>query len=330
LAHAQAPETDPVMGAFRAEGQISPRDWLSMKGDLHRDVPGANVSVLWERELRQDSNLELHLKYDRMGEDATALETYDVDLAHRVSTSKRNQIAWGVGLDESVTSGFIRNDLSLVQNKVTLSVGTEIQQSESLALGIRPSGRLAWKPSGQQSMWAALSDTAYEVGYRVQPQPALSVSMATFSTEYGRTTNFESVPDGAPLEETRGTAITADFQATSRWKLSATQTEIHSAAESAPMPRRLISLRSLLDLPSKTQVDATWRRVSGVEGVESDVGYDALDVRLAWRPRSALELSFSGRNLLNDPHAQIAPFAAGLAGVPSEGRAAEANVAWSF
>jgi iron complex outermembrane recepter protein len=318
------------MGAFRAEGQISSRDWLSMKGDLHRDVPGANVSVLWEREFRQDSNLELHLNYDRIGEDAAALETYDVDLAHRLATSKRNQIAWGLGLDESVRSGFIHNDLSLAQNKVTLSVGTEIQQSESLELGIWPSGRLAWKPSGQQSMWAALSRTAYEVGYRVQPQPALSVSMATFSTDSGRTTNFESVPDGAPLEDTRGTSVTADFQATSRWKLSATQTDIHSSAESVAMPKRLISLRSSLELPSKTQVDAIWRRASGVEGIESDVGYDALDVRLAWRPRSALELSFSGRNLLNDPNARIAPFEAGLAGVPSEGRAAEANVAWSF
>jgi outer membrane receptor protein involved in Fe transport len=31
-----------------------------------------------------------------------------------------------------------------------------------------------------------------------------------------------------------------------------------------------------------------------------------VELRLAWRPRSRLELSLSGRNLLNDRHAELA------------------------
>jgi iron complex outermembrane receptor protein len=319
-----------TQNAFRAEGQISPRDWLSMKSDIYQDVPGANLSVLWSRELREDSDLELKFDYDRTRGYAANLETYDLNLQHHLARNPLGQIAWGVGFDETMTTGFIHNELSFAQDKVRLSLGTELESYESEAFGMQPSGRLAWKPTGLQTMWASVSSTAYEVGYRVQPQRALSVSMATFYSDYGHTTNFEAVTEGEPLEDAYGTAVTADFQATSRWKLSASQTEVSFAANAAPIPKRLLSLRSSLELPSKTQVDATYRRASRIDGVDAPTGYDELEVRFAWRPRTAFELSLSGRNLLNDQRPQIAPFVAGIAGAPPEGRAAQANVAWSF
>jgi hypothetical protein len=102
------------------------------------------------------------------------------------------------------------------------------------------------------------------------------------------------------------------------------------ATNAAPIPKRLLSLRSSLELPSRTQVDATYRRASRIEGVETPMAYDELEVRLAWRPRTALEVSLSGRNLLNNQRVLLAPFVEGLAGVPPEGRAAQANVAWTF
>jgi iron complex outermembrane receptor protein len=340
-----------AQSGFRADGRLSDRDSFSMQGDVYEgrtvlsqtgevDVSGANVSLLWSRDVRENSNLELHVYYDRTrgntpGEVSELFETYDVNLQHRLATTERSQLAWGVGVhDNAIATGFIQNDFSLAQDKVHVSLATKLEHDELGEVGVRPSGRLSWKPSGLQTLWAAVTRsvkqalprrptllepgqieaiaqeiTAYEVGYRVQPQSALSVSMASFYSDYGRTTNFEQSATAAPLGDAYGAAVTADFQATSRWKLSASKTAIHSPV-AADLPRTLLSVRSSLELPSRTQVDATYRRA----------GYDELEFRLAWRPRSAFELSFSGRNLLNDQHVDLVP----------EGRTAHASVAWTF
>jgi outer membrane receptor protein involved in Fe transport len=312
--------------SFRTDGQFSARDFYSMQGDVFEgrtDVWGANVSLLWSRDVREDSSLELHVDYDRTVSEQ--LETYDVRLQHRLATSKRSQLAWGVGISENaIATGFVQNELSLAQDKVRLSVATKLEQGEPGALGLSPSGRLSWKVSGLQTLWAAITrsmtqavalaqeTTAYEVGYRVQPQPALSVSMASFYSEPGAV--------GAALDA-YGASVTADFQATSRWKLSASQTALHHPAPAVlPTPKRLLSLRSSLELPSKAQVDATYRRASSIDGA-IDASYDELELRLAWRPRSALEVSLSGRNLLNDQRV-LAEMA--------EGRTALASLAWTF
>jgi iron complex outermembrane receptor protein len=357
-----------AQSGFRADGQLSDRDAFSMQGDVYEgrtlwsrtgevDVSGANVSLLWSRDVRESSNLELHVYYDRTrgntpGEIAEEFETYDVNLQHRLATSERSQLAWGVGFHDSGVAelgsatnatGFIQNDFSLAHDRVHVSLATKLEHGELGALGVRPSGRLSWQPSGLQTLWAAVTRsvkqalprrpklldpsgaetvaqelTAYEVGYRVQPQPALSVSMASFYSDYGRTTNFEQGTSGEPLENAYGAALTADFQATSRWKLSASQTAMQYPVAAAP--KRLLLLRSSLELPSRTQVDATYRRASSIDGA-SEAGYDELELRLAWRPRSALELSFSGRNLLNDQRTEPAATA---------GRTAQATLAWTF
>lgn len=329
---AESPLSPFQPNAFSAEAQISSRDWLSMKGGFVPDVSGANVSVLWAREVREDSELELAFDYGRTLNETLDVETYDLNLAHHFQGGERNRIEWGLGLDQAMTTGYVRYRISLVENKVHVSVGTELERSQTVALGVRPSGRLDWKPTGVQSLWASVSPTAYEVGYRVRPQSAVSVSMTTFHNEVGRTTNFEPLTAGVEtLNDAYGTAVTADFQASSSWKLTASQTDVTFADQSSPIPKRLLVLRSSLALPSKTQVDATYRRASRIESTDMvATGYTELDVRLAWRPRSALELSLAGRNLLDDPGTRIAPFAAGLEGAPTPGRTAEANFAWTF
>jgi iron complex outermembrane recepter protein len=312
--------------SFRTDGRFSARDAFSLQGDVFEgrtDAWGANLNLLWSRDVREDSNLELHVDYDRPI--SAQLETYDVNLQHRLATGERSQLAWGVGLSEgAIATGFVKNDFSLVRDKVHLSVATKLEP-----LGLFPSGRLSWKVSGLQTLWAAVTrntrqalalaheNTAYEFGYRVQPQPALSVSMASFYSDFGRTTNFEQ---GAAADA-YGAALTADFQATSRWKVSASQTALrHPATAVVATPKRVLSLNSSLALPSKTQVDATYRRASSVDG-SSDASYDELELRLQWRPRSALEVSLSGRNLLNDQRAAAAA---------AEGRTALASLAWTF
>jgi iron complex outermembrane recepter protein len=145
--------------------------------------------------------------------------------------------------------------------------------------------------------------------------------MASFYNDYGRTTNFEQSATAEMPGNAYGAAVTADFQATSRWKLSASQTALHHPAPAATAtPKRMLSLRSSLELPSSTQVDATYRRASSLDGA-SDASYDALELRLAWRPRSALEVSLLGRNLLNDQRV--------MAEVAEE-RTAQASLAWTF
>ena len=76
-------------------------------------------------------------------------------------------------------------------------------------------------------------------------------------------------------------------------------------------PRQQFSLRSLLDLPGRLQLDAQFRYLTALDevpGTVADTGIDSyseLDLRLAWQASEQLELSLVGQNLLHDHHLEF-------------------------
>ena len=110
-------------GGFRADWNATPRDSLTLQGDLYKgqtgeeltiatysapyqetlrqnaDVFGANVLGRWKRDLTDDSDLALQWYYDRT--DRTDLnftehrDIFDLDFQHRFGWVARQEITWG-------------------------------------------------------------------------------------------------------------------------------------------------------------------------------------------------------------------------------------------
>jgi len=69
-------------------------------------------------------------------------------------------------------------------------------------------------------------------------------------------------------------------------------------------PSRQVHLRSSLDLPHQTELDITARYVSKLP-LPPVPGYLAVDMRWAWHPRSNVEVSIAGQNLLGPAHGEF-------------------------
>jgi iron complex outermembrane receptor protein len=187
---------------------------------------------------------------------------------------------------------------------------------------------------------------AYELGYRHQ-RAALALAVATFYTRYHGLRSLEQVnpPTPAPVVisngqdgESYGAEVTADFWATSGWRLRAGYTELRvhiwpnpgstdasRGATESQAPERQLLLRSSVDLPGRVSLDAAVRAVGEIAdpGVP---GYVELNARLSWRPTPGLDLSIVGQNLLHRSHPEFGP--------PTTRREVErgvyGTVAWRF
>jgi iron complex outermembrane receptor protein len=167
---------------------------------------------------------------------------------------------------------------------------------------------------------------ASELGYRVQPRDDLSLSISTFYNRYDdlRSLEMANPPAATPLVlangqkgKSYGAELTADYRVTDAWRLRAGYTEMRVRIEPKPGstdttrgsseaadPDRHLLLRSSLNLPAHLALDAAARYVSEV-AVQQVPGYGELDLRLAWQPVAALEVSVVGQNLLHASHAEF-------------------------
>ncbi len=167
---------------------------------------------------------------------------------------------------------------------------------------------------------------AYEAGYRTRLHQRLSVSLAAYYNDYDDLRSVEHVnpPAAFPIfignglkGDSYGAELTADYRVMEAWRLRAGYTELRIHFSHKPGstdnsvgtgeardPRHQASLRSSLDLPANWQLDATYRYVSNIDS-QNVPGYSEADLRLAWQPRPALELSLVGQNLLHARHAEF-------------------------
>jgi iron complex outermembrane receptor protein len=188
---------------------------------------------------------------------------------------------------------------------------------------------------------------AYELGYRTQPFPVVSLAVATFYNVYDRLRSTERVNPPAPLPimlangqdgRSYGVELTADYQVTNGWRLRAGyaglhirirpkpgSTDVSMGASEARDPSHQVQVRSFLDLPGRLGFDGGLRYVTRI--VNQDVpAYAELNVRMSWRPDPRLQLAIVGQNLLHDHHAE---FGAGTARREIR-RSVFGSVTWQF
>ena len=184
---------------------------------------------------------------------------------------------------------------------------------------------------------------AYELGYRFEARKNITLDLALFYNVYNdlrsQETGFSPTqpvvsPPPPPFPpqwiptylanglagDTYGLELAPTWEVTDWWRLqpaySLLKMQLHAQPGSSDTtsaaflegssPQQQVSLRSLMDLPHHLTFDWTLRYVDQLPGFNIP-GYFALDLRVAWRPTSGVELALVGQNLLNAHHAEFAP-----------------------
>lgn len=230
---------------------------FSTTRNFQTDLSGGNVLGRWEHRFSDTSRGTLQVYYDHMERNDPqwdlTLQTFDLELQHQFALGERHDIVWGLGYrsywDEiagsfsaSVTpatenlqwvSGFVQDEITLVEDRLRLTLGSKFEHNEYSGWEIQPSARLAWTPHAKHSVWGAVSRAvrtpsrfdhdgrlnvavipgaptvigltgssdleseemiAYELGYRVQPTRNLSFDLAAFYNVYDNLIVFEGQP----------------------------------------------------------------------------------------------------------------------------------------
>ncbi len=277
-------------------------------------------------------------------------------------------------------SAFLQDEITLLPERLALTLGSKIEHNDFTGYEVQPTGRLLWTPTKTQSVWAAVSRAvrtpafaedefaftlqpvgpgvfpqlrgntgfqsekviAYELGYRAQATPKLSLDAALFYNVYDDL--VAALPTGevtappAPIfipvtrvnrleGETYGAELAVTWQVTDWWKLygayTLLQMHLHSkthglsasdqaslAAQGAGVegqsPQNQFYLWSSFDLSRTVEFDLIGRYVDNLPGSPPGIkSYFALDARLAWKPRPNLEIAVVGQNLIGDQHLEL-------------------------
>lgn len=145
-------------------------------------LSGANILTKWKRIFGDGEDLQLEAYYDRTNRREPNFidnrDTWDLDFLDRFRLPARQQISWGLGARVSrgrnpeVVSGlvflptlrtdklftaFLEDDIGLVSDRLSLSLGTKFLRTNFTGLQLQPSARLLWTPTAKQSLWASFT-----------------------------------------------------------------------------------------------------------------------------------------------------------------------------
>ncbi len=250
----------------------------------------ANMLGRWTHTLGADSDFTLQAYYDyskrEVFNQSVRLGTFDIDFQHHLRLDDRHALTWGGGyrltmgevafaapisFDESnrdIHLGrlFVRDDIKLVDEKLTLTLGSQFEYYSFSGFDYQPTARLTWTPTERQTVWAAASRAvrtpswadndlrvtttvpprsslpnrnlnpesvlSYELGYRAQLHERFSVDLALFYSDYDRLRSRETIAPGVTLRdekihgESYGGEIALSWQPTSCWQLRATYSHL--------------------------------------------------------------------------------------------------------
>ncbi len=217
-------------------------------------VSGGNLLASWRHDLREGSDIQVRAYYDRTYALAPHYQetrnTFDLDFIHHLTLGERHNFIWGVGarlspsqfvqtiptLDliphdfaNNVYSGFVQDEIAIVPNKFSLTVGSKLEHNSYTGFEFQPSVRGLWTITPRQTFWAAVTRAVrtpsrieedfrlidfgianplvylavdgnphlsserligYEAGYRTLVTPKIYIDIAVFHNDYNDLINL--------------------------------------------------------------------------------------------------------------------------------------------
>jgi iron complex outermembrane receptor protein len=145
-------------------------------------LSGWNLTGHWKRVFSEGNDVQLEAYVDRTNRQEANFSdirnTFDVDFMDRFRLPGAQQISLGFGAraskgdDKVVVSGlafspnsrtdelytgFVQDEIGLVDDRLTLALGTKLLKTNYTGFELEPSVRLLWTPTAKQSVWAAFT-----------------------------------------------------------------------------------------------------------------------------------------------------------------------------
>jgi len=249
---------------------------------------------------------------------------------------------------------FAQDSVALA-DRVRLTLGLKLENNSYTGLEYMPDVRLAWQVSDTALLWSAVSRAvrtpsrfdrdlfitgilaggsnfesedvvAYEVGYRGQPLPSLSLSISAFYNAYDNLRTVEATsPVIFPLViENRmegngyGVEAWATYALAPWWRISGGLSTLHKnlhlesgshdafgVSFAGNDPDFQFQLRSSMNLGPDVEFDVELRHVDDLPSPPV-LAYTALDARLGWHVTDQLELAIVGSDLSDPSHQEFA------------------------
>jgi iron complex outermembrane receptor protein len=352
-----------VLARWRHAGAASGMELRAYYDHTHRDDPSFRdtldtVDVDFQQRFALDShNLTWGLNYRHTSNRNTRKVIFAVDPPE--------------SRDEAI-SGFIQDQVAL-GDSLQLTLGTKLEENDFSGFEYQPSARLAWFLPREQTLWMAVSRAvrvptrlerdisievtspgadpaarllgnrdfdsekllAWELGYRRQVSPRLTVDLASFLNRYrglaslelgdpftedGRTV-FPIVNENLTDGRAAGAEALVTFSPVADWRLTASYAYLdlnltprgadNNRGEFAEgtTPRHQLGLRSAVDV-GRLQVDAFLRHVSRIRrdpqivSGEGLPAYTELDLRVAYAWQQ-VEFAVTMQNLLHESHLEF-------------------------
>jgi iron complex outermembrane receptor protein len=171
---------------------------------------GFNILTRWETELSDSSVFQAQMYYDRLDRDEvfldTQIDTFDIEVLHRFLLADSVEISWGGGYRTiedklppgdgiaffpperryEVYSGFAQLETDLIEDQLTLTIGSKIEDNDFSGFEYQPSARVRWHPAEHHTLWSSVS-RATRTPSRVEVDGIVSVA-------------FVPLPDGSFAE----------------------------------------------------------------------------------------------------------------------------------
>ena len=145
-------------------------------------LSGGNILGRWKRVMGEGNDVQVQIYYDRTNRYepnfADLRDTFDIDFMDRLRVGSRNELSWGLGArlsrghnlqvvsgltfepaqrSDRLLSAFLQDEISIVDQKLSLSLGTKFLETNFSPLQLQPSARLMYTPGDKQTFWAAFT-----------------------------------------------------------------------------------------------------------------------------------------------------------------------------
>jgi len=150
--------------------------------DSNAAVSGGNLLGHWKRELGVGSDVQIMAYFDRTSrmepQFGEIRDTLDVDFLHHLTLPYHQDFLWGLGArwspsdfiqlvptinftphqqTDKLYSAFAQDEIPIVENQLSLTLGSKLEHNIYTGFEVEPSARLLWTPTPRQTVWASVT-----------------------------------------------------------------------------------------------------------------------------------------------------------------------------
>ena len=316
---------------FRVDWDGGP-DLLTLSGDVYGGaegqptgpdevIGGGNLTLNWQRQLAENSSLQVLAYYDEtrrntLGAGGFDLDIYNLELQHNFQLAGWNSIVWGIGdrieryqivnrvaTANSLTwepgartlnlANIFAEDRIRLSDTVQATIGLKAENDPYSGIALMPSGKLSWQASSIDLFWASISRSVRS------PTP-----FDTDVVELAGATRF--LVGDANFKPEQVTAYEAGYRAQwfGRFTLSVNAFEnVYDDLKSIePTPVAFIPLRWANTIEGNVHGVEVWGSLQATDWWQLSAGVTVQHLDLSFKPGSSKLLGISQAG--DDPHHQ--------------------------